>query len=99
LVISYSDHDQDGYVDDTGIPEDELELRYYDAGAGAYVPMPGWTVMTEHNMVHADTPSTGRFAVIPEPSRWQILGAGICVLALLYRVRVRRITRPSHGRA
>jgi hypothetical protein len=89
LTISYSDYDQDGYVDGTGIPEGELELRYYDPVAGVYVPMPGWTVMTEHNMVHADTPFTGRFAVIPEPSRWLLQVVGICFLALLYRRHVR----------
>jgi hypothetical protein len=89
LIVSYSDHDQDGYVDGTGIPESELELRYYDANAGAYVPMPGWTVMTEHNMVHTETPFTGRFAVIPEPSRWMMVSAGMCLLAGLYRLRHR----------
>jgi hypothetical protein len=89
LIVSYSDYDQDGYVDGTGIPEGELELRYYDADAGAYVPMPGWTVLTEHNMVHAETPFTGRFAVIPEPSRWLMLSAGVCLLAGLYRLRCR----------
>jgi hypothetical protein len=68
-------------------PEGELELRYFDPIAGVYVPMLGWTVMTEHNMVHADTPFTGRFAVIPEPSRWMMLSAGLCLLAGLYRLR------------
>jgi hypothetical protein len=89
LIISYSDYDQDGYVDGTGIPESGLELRYYDPVADAYVPMPSWTVMTEHNMVHADTPFTGRFAVIPEPSRLLMLSAGMCLLTGLYRLRRR----------
>jgi hypothetical protein len=95
LIVSYSDHDQDGYVDGTGIPEGELELRYYDADAGAYVPMPGWTVMTEHNMVHADTAFTGRFAVIPGPSQWLMLAAGTSFLGLLYRRRGRASRRAS----
>ena len=76
-------------MDGTGIPEGELELRYYDDGAGAYVPMPGWTVMTEHNMVHGDTAFTGRFAVVPEPSRWLLLVAGLGLLAILNRVSTR----------
>jgi hypothetical protein len=63
LNVSYSDHDQDGVVDGTSIREDELELRYYDSGSGQYIRMPGWIIMTEHNMVHADTPFTGRFAL------------------------------------
>jgi hypothetical protein len=93
LVVSYSDADQDGYVDGTGIPEDTLELRYYNDASGVYEPMPGWTVMTEHNQVHADTASTGRFGIVPEPSRWLMLVAGLGLLAVLDRVRGFRASR------
>jgi hypothetical protein len=75
LLVSYSDYDQDGYVDGTDIREDELELRYYDPVADAYVPFL-WTVLTEHNMVHSPTPFTGRFAIVPAPWRWQSLARG-----------------------
>jgi hypothetical protein len=85
----YSDYDQDGFVDGTGIPEGGLELRRYDPFADAYVPIPGSTVMTEHNMVHADASSTGRYGIVPEPSRWMMVSAGICLLAGLYRLRHR----------
>ena len=87
LIVSYSDADQDGYVDGTGIPESTLELRYYDSVAGVYVPMPSWTVMTEHNQIHTDTAFTGRFGIVPEPSRWLMLIAGLGLLAVLARLR------------
>jgi hypothetical protein len=86
LIVSYSDYDQDGYVDGTGVRESDLKLRYYDPVADAYLPyVISWMVMTEHNMVRANIPFTGRVAVVPEPSRWLMLASGICVLALLYR--------------
>lgn len=88
LVVSYSDADQDGYVDGTGIPEGDLELRYYDDGVGVYVPMPSWTVMTEHNQIHTGTTSTGRFGIVPEPSTGMLLlfgTAGLVGLAAMRR--------------
>jgi hypothetical protein len=36
-----------------------------------------------------------RIKFIPEPSRWLMLAAGICFLAVLYRVRVRTREEPT----
>jgi len=47
LIASLSDYDQDGYVDGTDIPENELELRYYDSAVGARVPILACTVIEE----------------------------------------------------
>ena len=89
LVVSYSDADQDGYVDGSGIPESSLELRQYDAATGIYVPVPSWTVMTEHNQVHTATSSTGKFGIVPEPSRWLMILSGVGALAGLGGTRRR----------
>jgi hypothetical protein len=72
LLVSYSDYDQDGYLDGTDIRESHLEMRYFDPIAGVYKRF-RWRVLPEHNMVHVSTPFSGRFAVVPAPWRWMAL--------------------------
>ncbi len=74
LLVSYSDFDQDGYLDGTDIREGDLQTRYYDPVAGAY-KQSSWKVFPEHNMVQIQTPFAGRFAIVPAPWRWLSLDA------------------------
>ena len=62
LNVSYLDANQDGVVDGTSIREEDLRLRQYDSASGSYIVIPA-IVLTEHNMLHADVSSLGKFAV------------------------------------
>jgi hypothetical protein len=63
LNITFSDANQDSVVDGTSIREEDLELRRYDPTSGSYVVVPG-IVLIEHNMVHADVSSLGKYALV-----------------------------------
>jgi hypothetical protein len=62
LNISYADANQDGVVDGTNILEEDLTLRRYDDSSGSYLVVSA-TVLTEHNIVHADVSSLGKYAL------------------------------------
>jgi hypothetical protein len=71
------------YESSTAVGLTAEEIQYTAAATGPY-----------YIGVHGITNATYTIEV-PEPSRWQILAAGICVLALLYRVRVRWQSRAT----
>jgi hypothetical protein len=62
LDLAYSDRNEDGFVDGTNIAEADLELRRYDATSATYVLMPGM-ILSQHNRMHGDLPTTGRYAL------------------------------------
>ena len=63
IDIYYADADQDGVVDQTAIPEEDLELRRLDVAGNMYVAQAPWIVLTGHNLVHGVATSLGRFAL------------------------------------
>lgn len=63
IDVHYADADQDGVVDQTGIREEDLELRRLDEAGNAYLGLPPWIVLTEHNVVHGVATQLGRFAL------------------------------------
>jgi len=62
LDLAYSDSNDDGFVDGTGIAETDLELRRYEPASAIYVLIPG-TILSAHNRMHGDLAKTGRYAL------------------------------------
>ena len=63
IEIPYPEGRPDGIVEHTSIPETELSMWFFDAQAGAWMPIPGSRVEPGADVVVAGVDQTGQFGI------------------------------------